>query len=326
MRADGPQRQQLLVVARAYRVRGHPVSVAVGEDISPHLSLLTRLQWSYGAASLTVLGLLVALQRLVVDRSLRPLHEVREDLRRVQAGEVDAIRSEAPAEIAPLVDEVNALLAAMRERLTRSRHALGNLAHALKTQLALLRHELEQPVDVKQRPRLSEPVEVMTRLVERELKRARLAGAGPPGQRADVGETLEALREALQKIYADKDLALELSVPPRLIFEGDAEDLLELAGNLLDNACKWCRRRVRVSAEDGNLLTLIIEDDGPGMGDDALEALPRRGVRADESVPGQGLGVAISAEVAHSYGGSLSFDRSPTLGGLRVRVTLPRHD
>jgi signal transduction histidine kinase len=323
----GPQRQQLLVLSKGYRMRGQLVSIAVGEDISAHVAMLNRLQWIYGIASLAILALLVALQRLVVDRSLLPLRAVREDLRRIQQGDLYRIHAQPPEEIAPLVTEVNALLDAMRERLGRSRQALGNLAHALKTQLALLTHELEQPAAQAERAqadRLRAPVDAMARLVQRELKRARLAGGGLPGQRTDVGETVQALREALQKIHADRALEWEVSVAPGLTFEGDPEDLMELVGNLLDNACKWARSRVRVTGAEGDALMLTIEDDGPGMDPASLKALPRRGARADETIPGHGLGIAISAEVAHSYRGSVDFERSEALGGMRAQVSLPR--
>jgi signal transduction histidine kinase len=165
----------------------------------------------------------------------------------------------------------------------------------------------------------------MARLVQRELKRARLAGGGLPGQRTDVGETVQALREALQKIHAARALDWEVSVAPGLTFEGDPEDLMELLGNLLDNACKWARSRVRVTGSAGHALMLTVEDDGPGMDPARLQDLPRRGARADETVPGHGLGIAISAEVAHSYRGSVDFDRSEALGGMRAQVSLPRH-
>jgi signal transduction histidine kinase len=162
----------------------------------------------------------------------------------------------------------------------------------------------------------------MSRLVERELKRARLAGGRVPGERVSLAGAVAELVEALQKIYADKDIRFDVDIAHSLTFEGDREDLLELAGNLMDNACKWCAHSVRISASSGAELVLTVEDDGPGAHADELSLLTQRGTRGDDSKPGSGLGLAIAAEVARSYGGALRFGQSAVLGGLQVEAVL----
>jgi signal transduction histidine kinase len=325
LRAPGPQSQQLLVLTSTYRVRGHAVAIAVAEDVSALAASLRRFQVAYGSASLVVLVLLVVLQRAVINRTLLPLERVREELRRLHQGQIRRIEARAPSEIAPLVSELNGLLDVLGERLRRSREALGNLAHALKTHLAVFTHVLEEPEAQAQpavREALQGPVSAMSRLVERELKRARLAGGRVPGERVSLAGAVADLVEALQKIHADKGVRFEVDIPSSLTFEGDREDLLELAGNLVDNACKWCERSVRISASGGAELVLTVEDDGPGAHPDGLSLLTQRGMRVDDSKPGSGLGLAIAAEVARSYGGALRFGQSAVLGGLRVEAVL----
>ncbi len=325
VRAPGPQDQRLLVVSKTYRLRDHPLVVSVAEDVSALSTSLRGFQIAYGAASLAVLVVLVLLQRAVVERALRPLERVREELRRLHRGQIRRIEAAAPSEIAPLVGELNGLLDVLGERLRRSREALGNLAHALKTHLAVFAHVLDGP-EARAQPAVAEalqgPVAAMSRLVERELKRARLAGGRVPGERVDLREAIGELVDALRKIYADKRIGFHVQIPAGLVFEGDREDLLELAGNLIDNACKWCKRAVHISAGEETGLVLGVEDDGPGFPSEDLADLTRRGMRGDDSKPGSGLGLAIADEVARSYGGALRFGRSAELGGLRVEAIL----
>ena len=216
MRAPGPQNQQLLVISKGYRLRDRPVVIAVAEDVSSLAASLRGFQVAYGAASLIVLVLLLLLQRAVVDRALLPLERVREELRRLHQGKIQRIEAEAPSEIAPLVNELNGLLDVLGERLRRSREALGNLAHALKTHLAVLTHALDEPA-ARAQPGIAQsiqgPVAAMSRLVERELKRARLAGGRVPGERVSLAGAIGELVDALQKIYADKSVHFEVSIP-----------------------------------------------------------------------------------------------------------------
>jgi signal transduction histidine kinase len=163
----------------------------------------------------------------------------------------------------------------------------------------------------------------MRRMIDRELKRARLAGEGPSGARFLVESEVPPLMDALRQMYREKNLKLESRIPAAHSFAGDREDMLELIGNLLDNACKWARNRVRLTVETAPGLAVAIEDDGPGVSSGQLDRLIKRGVRLDESAAGHGLGLSIVNDIIRQYGGELDFDRSPDLHGLRVRVRLP---
>ena len=328
-RAVGPQQRPLLVRASAYRKLGRDMTIAVAEDLSALNTSVARFQLAYGAVSAGVLVVLLLVQRVIVNRGLRPVEAVRENMARLERGEAARIEAAGPVEIAPLISELNRLLDTMGGRSRRSREALGNLAHALKTRLAVLKQVAEAPELARHtalREALHESAEEMRSIVERELKRARLAGSALPGQRLDLQREVEALAGTLRSIYADKSPQIDCQVAPDAQFKGDREDLLEMLGNLLDNACKWSANRVSLQANARDGVRFVIEDDGPGCSADALADLTRRGFRADESKPGSGLGLAIVRDIVEGYGGTLQFARSPALGGLRVEVRLPDPD
>lgn len=331
LRLTGPEGQRLLVRAAGYNKFGKAITIAMAEDLSGFDQSLLRFQIGYAVISAIALIGLILTQRVILLRSLRPLERVRNEMLRLERGETESVSTSVPAEVTPLVHELNRLLQVLRQRGRRSREALGNLAHALKTQLALLTQVAEEPGLQEQpelRSRLLEPVERIRSLTERELKRARLAGAPLPGQKVDIAQELERLVAALRMIYSvvhsDKPLAIDLRVAPGAQFKGDAEDFLELMGNLLDNAAKFCRERVRISVTIEPQLLLRVEDDGPGCAEDKLGELTTRGIRADETIPGTGLGLAIARDIADSYGAGLRLGRSPDLGGFLAEVTFPR--
>jgi len=323
---QGPSGQHLLALGRHYLKDGVPVWVVVGEDLSHVQREARAFQLGYGVVCVAALVLLIGVQRRIVTGTLKPLALVRQDMADLEQGKIDRLRETVPDEVRPLVQEVNRLLAAMARRVERSRAALGNLAHALKTPLTLLtqvadRREVEDLPGV--RGTVVEETDKIRGLIERELKRARLAGMARPGQRVPLEPGLQPLVTALGRMYGHKELDIQLRLPPETDFPGDPEDMLELFGNLLDNACKWAQKVVRVTVTDGDGLTIAVEDDGPGCSDADLEKLARRGVRVDESAPGHGLGLAITRDVAASYGGEIRFGRSPDLGGFLARVRIP---
>lgn len=325
-RAEGPSGQQLLVLSAGYSKSGERFTIAVAEDLSPLYESLQRFNGVFAGFTLAGLALLVLLQRLVVRVTFRSLEPARHDIRRLEAGEVTALREDVPEELRPFVAEVNRLLRLLHDRLQRSRNALGNLAHALKGPTNLLLQLGDRP-EVRERPELAVELRRQTdrihRTMERQLKRARLAGGGPPGSRFHPADDLPALVETLYRIHADKGLEIEWSVEPAdATLNADRDDMLELLGNLLDNACKWASGRVRCRIETGEHTACVIEDDGPGCSEADMQRLAQRGVRVDESVPGHGLGLAICRDIVTLYGGALRFDRSPGLGGLRVRAEL----
>ena len=325
LHAAGPAGQRLLIVAHGYRKQHTDVTIAVAEDLTALDAGLTRFQLIYGAVSLAILAVLLLTQYLIVTSGLRPLKRIRADMARLERGEIDRIATTGPAEIAPLVNELNRLLAAMRKRTRRSRDALGNLAHALKTRLAVLSQSATQTSDPRLRAEMEAAIEAMRRIVERELKRARLMGDALPGRRVDIAEEITLLVQTLRLMHAAKNPDIRWQVSPAAHFAGDQEDLLELLGNLLDNACKWCLSTVRldVQAMADKAIVFTVEDDGPGCPEAVLEELTKRGFRADESKPGTGLGLAIVRDIVDSYDGELQLGHSAELGGLRVRICLP---
>ncbi|HZE16617.1 MAG TPA: ATP-binding protein, partial [Mycobacterium sp.] len=243
-------------------------------------------------------------------------------------GERSRLDEEAPREIRPLVHELNALLERLGVRLERSRSATGNLAHALKTPLARLQQISEfesRALPPHVRADLAQAVTDMRASIDRELKRARLAGGGVPGTRLRLDIELTRLADVMGRIHQERGLSIETDVPVGQVYAGDREDLLELFGNLLDNACKWARHRIllRVAADGDGSLHAQVEDDGPGEDPQHLKQLTERGARADENVAGHGLGLAIVSDIIAQYEGRLEFGRSETLGGLSVRISLP---
>ena len=329
--AEGPNGSRLKVLARSAEVHGHPVTVLVAEDMSP----AHREIWETGLLSLAVfvplLALALGLQNMAVNRALAPLRRVRAELAELGAGRHPRIEGPVPREIEPLVQEINRLLVLLDHRGRQSRTAIGNLAHALKTPLAGLLQAGEAPgVPEALRQTLREQAGSVHERAERELRRARLAGPGGQGAgaRFNPGIELPPLVRMLKSVHHDKPLAIEVQGEQR-ITPFDREDMLELLGNLADNACKWARAQVSIRvAEQGDpgsvaRLDIVVADDGPGCPDESLEHLLQRGVRLDESRSGHGLGLTIVRDIVDLHGGRLRLGRSPQLGGLEVHVELP---
>ena len=316
---SGPQGQRLLLWQAGYERQGSAFTVAIAEDLNPLLRALAR--FLYLGIGLSLLGalILLAVQRWLLRRAFRQIDAVRTDVQRLTSGEITRLREDVPAELRPLVGEMNLLIAAWRAHLERSRACLGNLAHALKSPLALIL----QLAGSEGHGAVREQAERMRTLVDRELKRARLAGGGAPARRFRPREDGEDLIATVNALYADKglDIAANIHAPAHLPF--DQEDLLELLGNLLDNAAKWARGRVRLSLDATGPLHILVEDDGPGVEPAEAEILLSRGSRLDETTPGHGLGLAIVGDIVRLHGGELRFGRSESLGGLAVKVELP---
>ncbi len=322
----GPQRQALLVQIEGFMKQGWPLTIAVAEDLSPVESNIRVFQRRYALVSLSALATLLVLQYLVVRSGLAPLERIRGELSRLERGEVQELGSQVPVEVVPLVAQINRLLQVLAQRLQRSRNALGNLAHAIKTPLTLLRQVAERD-ELRDCPELRADLQAHTaalgEIVGRELKRARLAGTAAPGGHIELQPEIAALVDTLKTLYRDRCLHLEYRVPEDARFSGDREDLLELLGNLLDNACKWARSTVCLTVESDAGLLLRVEDDGPGCPPEELEQLAQRGVRADEHTAGHGLGLAITRDVVEQYRGRLTFGCSQALGGFLAEVWLP---
>lgn len=334
-RQHGPEQQLLLVLVAGYRKAGHDFSIAVAEDLTPTQIQVRQFQISYALFGLSVLALLLLLQRWILNRGLRPLAESCAEIDQLERGERQQLNELVPIEMQPMVRQVNHLSTSLEQRLLRSRHALGNLAHALKTPLTLLaqltdRDELFK--DPQQALRMRELVERIRLLTDRELKRARLAGAASRTSRIDLVHELQALAAVVQQLHPASQCRIELLLPDTASIQADREDMHELFGNLLDNACKWARSRVQLrmqrksrAADDTAAdWSIYIEDDGPGCDPTALARLNQRGVRLDEqAVPGHGLGLAIAQDIVDHYGWQLSLQTAPELGGFSAEVQIP---
>ncbi|AKH20784.1 sensor histidine kinase [Sedimenticola thiotaurini] len=326
-RMEGPAGQDLLVWAAGYDKQGQVFSVAVAEDMSPLNQRVTQFEWLFVALTLGITLLLFFGQQMIVNSAMGRLERVREDMARLERGEVDTLTTDVPLEVEPLVAQFNHLLQLFQQRLEHSRKGLGNLSHALKGPINLLQQqidseEMESHGELKRAMALQ--LTRVRQLMEREMKRARLAGSGISGGRFNAAREMPSLVRVLRQIYHEKTLQIDSRVPESGGLSVDREDMLELLGNLLDNACKWAVGQVRCTIEQQDSIVIEVEDDGPGVSPEALTRLAERGVRIDESVDGHGLGLAIAKDMVKLYGGEISFMLSPDLGGLKVQIRLPQ--
>ncbi len=320
----GPQNQKLLVWEKHFQLNQQDINILVAEDITPLEASLHRFTLFYALICLAILAALFIVQRLVVKHSLVSLNKVRNELEALSEGELASLSSEVPQEIKPLVNEVNRLLQLLAQRLHRSNNAMGNLAHSLKHPLNLLMQLAQQEnLDNPTQQELKTQTQKIHQLMERELKRARIAGAGLPGQHFSAEDELPTLVDVLKRVYQHKELEVHYQIDQHTEYKADRNDMLELLGNLLDNACKWSNHQVQCNITIDKSISIIIEDDGPGCDEEKLAQLTERGVRIDESVSGSGLGLAIVKDIVELYQGELEFGRSITLGGFQVTVKLP---
>ena len=327
--ATGPQSQPLLALAEGFRKQGFVFSVAVAEDLSQVNADIQRYQVAYAALSALFLLIMAAVAAWTVTRGLLPLRWARAELSALEQGRISALDERVPREIQPLVQEVNRLLRLTYQRLERSRKTAGNLAHGLKTPLTVLTRLTSDPALAPYesvRRTLAAQTARMRDLIERELKRARLAGGGSSAAQFVAAQELPALVMTLERLYEQRGIHIELRADPAHRFQADREDMLELFGNLLDNACKWAQHRVEVVIEDRPGLSVVISDDGPGVDDRQTRELLQRGARLDEAGEGHGLGLAIVGDIVRQYDGTLELARSPSLGGLQVKLWLPPPD
>lgn len=316
-----------LVYSKKFIKQGREIQVILAEDISRIDESLSQLGWLLAGLGTLGLVVLLALQIFIIRRGLSSLVGVKKDISRLKSGDVRQLSSTNTSEIEPLVTEINYLVQNMELRLQRSRNAVGNLAHAAKTPLTVIDRHVDVLLEdgVKQGEAIKEQSARLREMIERELTRARIAGAALPGQRIYIGEELEKLTRTLKAIYREKALVFKLDISAKSYFPGERDDLVELMGNLLDNASKWAESEVRIKAHmDDHCLELIVEDDGPGIPAEARERLLNRGERLDESTTGHGLGMSIITEIVRQYQGRLMLDSSDLLGGLEVQVMLPR--
>lgn len=290
------------------------------------VAVFRKTLWgSLGAVAI----LLLAVQGMILRWGLSPLRQVTEDLKTLESGAKVSLDGNYPLEIRRLTDDLNALLQSHQENLKRYRQTMGDLAHSLKTPLSVLRSAADADKSGEEiRETLKTQVERMSQIIEYQLHRAasasRSAFATPVALQPLVGK----LSASLMKVYADKQVEYRAAIPEKALYSADEGDLMEIIGNILDNAFKWCRHEVAISVENIQAgttrpgLVIQVEDDGPGVAESKIQSVLQRGIRADETVSGHGIGLAVVQDITASYGGTLRIEKSG-LGGVRIKIVLP---
>jgi signal transduction histidine kinase len=343
----GPGDSRLRVLERTVR----PEAV-VGDGVRWRLSVAADLKDTHEAvagfqrvlvASLAaLLVLLLAAAWAQVALGLRPLFALQRGLQNLRDGRAPRLAGDFPNEVQPLVNDFNSVLDRHDEVVGRARTQAGNLAHALKTPLTVLEQASRQTDTAGLATLVREQVQLAQRHIDWHLARSRMAAStGLPGQRVPVVHTLQGLVRVMQRVHAERELTITLEdADERVQFAGEAQDLQEMLGNVLDNACQWAHSAVRirvqpvagmasgamsggVSGAASGMCRVAIEDDGPGMPAEQMPRVLQRGVRLDESVPGSGLGLAIVRELVDLYGGELQLQTPAQGRGLQVTLTLP---
>jgi signal transduction histidine kinase len=329
--SDGPNhpiKERIRVLARPAILQGYPrpVIFLTAED----RSALDHDSQRFAELALLALALvgaaLIGGVILQVRVALRPLFRLQKQIADVRKGKADRVGADYPVELTPLAGELNALLDHNQEVVERQRTHVGNLAHALKTPLAVMQAEAEQRPSDPLAEVVTRQAQTMREQVDHHLRRARAAArAQGSGERTELAPVLDELSRTLERIFGERGVSVDWEADDALVFRGERQDLLELIGNVMENACKWCRRRVRAEAlPDGpGFLKVTVEDDGPGLPEGQRETVLRRGARLDENAPGSGLGLSIVEELAKAYGGSVSLGQA-AWGGLKVELRLPQ--
>jgi signal transduction histidine kinase len=329
---DGPEGQNLRMVERPVDLGGDGkflVSVA-GDDTE--IFDETRSFDYYLGSTFTALGIVLLLTTVFQVRfGLAPLKRISESIADIRSGRAERLEGEFPVEIAPLARETNALIDANREIVERARTHVGNLAHAIKTPLSVIVNEAGIHAADPFAAKVMEQADVMRDQVAHHLERARIAArVSVVGTVTEVAPAIEALRRTMEKIHRGRGIIVEAKADPSAKFRGERQDLEEMVGNLVDNACKWAASRVFIEVlveapqqtGAGPRLRLLVDDDGRGLSEAERAQVSRRGQRLDESKPGSGLGLSIVVDLAALYGGSLSLGPAP-IGGLRAELVLP---
>ena len=324
--ARGPAQEPLRLSARMVQIPGRDrplifVSALDRSTIDADTRQFALVVW----AALAALGAgLVAAVFIQVRIGLRPLYGLGAELADVRKGKAQRIQKTYPVEIAPLVDQMNQLLDHNQEVVERQRTHVGNLAHALKTPLSVMLAEAEN-VQGDLPDLVRRQTEVMKAQVDHHLRRARAAArAQLLGERTPIAEVLDEMAVMLERVFQTKGVEIDWRAPDDLGFRGERQDLQEILGNLMENACKWSRGRVRATAGPTGLgqMVVVVEDDGPGLPADRREDVLKRGARLDEDAPGSGLGLSIVDELVRAYGGRLTLAESDW-GGLKAVLELP---
>ncbi|MCW8883655.1 MAG: ATP-binding protein [Motiliproteus sp.] len=301
--------------------------VTVVEDISSSVNQLQNSHLKLTALAILAILLLLFLQKKLIRSAFSSLDSVKKGIDSLHKDEEPRLHQPEIKEVAPLVDAINQLLSYLDSRAKRNRHLVGDLSHAMKTPLSVIRQLAERNnngLSYSHQQLLLEQTDKLADLVEKELKRARITGRGSKSHSFSMESVTQELAETVGLIYPQKALDIELEISSDSCFPGERSDYTEMIGNLLDNAGKWCQKRVLVTSQCSETELLIrIEDDGPGCSGELIHQLLDRGVRADESKTGHGLGLSIVAAIVQQYDGGIEIDRSQGFGGAQITISLP---
>ena len=330
--ADGPEGQLLRMVERPVDLGADgKYLISVAGDATEIFDETRSFDYYLGG-TFAALGIVLLLTTIFQVRfGLAPLKRISESIADIRSGRAERLEGAFPVEIAPLARETNALIDANREIVERARTHVGNLAHAIKTPLSVIVNEAAAHGADPFADKVLEQADVMRDQVAHHLERARIAARVTiVGTVTEVAPTIEALQRTMEKIHRHRGVVIEVKADPKAKFRGERQDLEEMAGNLVDNACKWAASRVVIEVqverppEPGSAprLRIIVDDDGRGLSAAERAKVSRRGQRLDESKPGSGLGLSIVVDLAALYGGSLSLGHAP-IGGLRAELVLP---
>lgn len=300
----------------------------VAADQAPTLAMIGSFRRSLAWGLALVILLVIGAQILAIRWGLRPLRVMAEEVRALEEGRREGLSDNYPKELTGLRQNLARFIAHEHRRRTRYRHALEDLAHSLKTPLAVVRNALggSLPADGEphgERGLIAEQLDRMEGVVTHQLSRATVAGPVVVSRPVDIARLAERLIRALKTAYSDRGLAVEVRLPPALSVRGDERDLMDIFGNLLENAFKYTRSKVRISGQSGAMAVMRIEDDGPGVDTAIRDDILNRGARGDQVQPGQGIGLSVVSELIQLYGGAFKIGASP-LGGASIEVRLPR--
>ncbi|MBF0271756.1 MAG: hypothetical protein HQL98_06825 [Magnetococcales bacterium] len=327
---QGPRNEPILTLVRRFHKQEQTITILVAEEVSLNDRIVQTTQVWYAVIALLAVVVLLILQREMVKRRLHPLKQAKDELQQLERGTFHTLTTTSvPLELLPFIIEINRLWSILANRLKKSREVSGNFAHNIRTPLTVLLQLTEKPeLDPHPalRTRMQQQIQTIGALSGRILKQVRMAGSTQAAPPIDAGAELTTLVEMMEQMYAHKAIRVEAHIPAGLsaglMISMDREDLLELVGNLLDNGCKWAKTTVRCTVERDSGLQITVEDDGPGSPPEQFEQILKRGGRADQSMPGYGIGLAVVQEIVTVYNGELVLGRSEALGGFQVRVRL----
>ena len=292
------------------------------------LAGVRSFRWRLAAWSLALLFLLLLIQRYIIVHSLRSVSAAAADVARLEQGDISALDERVPDEVRPLVTAINKLLQRQSQRLQRSREALGNLAHSIKTPLTVLQQLAREKIpvnDTDAHAQLQRYSRQINGQVDKSLRHARLAGDSLGTSHFDLRTDLPLLVDTLNRLHQDKKIAFQHQSSELAQLPIEQQDGMELLGNLRDTAWKWARSTVQLTVEHDATWRICIEDDGLGIDAEAKQQLAQRGMRQDENIPGHGIGLSIVKTLVEELGGTLEYNTSKTLGGLQVCITFGSH-